>query len=119
MKILKNSFIGILTAVFIPFFLILWLYALIISLNKWANKIINEYNEHFKFGIATRIEKHNSDYLICMLGFVNKWFNLTYSYDFTLSKLSNSYTGCHEITTILKFNYNKTEKYKVSETENF
>lgn len=49
MKILKNSFIGILpTAVFIPIFPILWLYALIISLNKWANKIIKEYNEHFK-----------------------------------------------------------------------
>ncbi len=54
-----------------------------------------------------------------MLGFVNKWFNLTYSYDFSLSKLSSSTSGYHEITTIFKFNYNKTEKYKVSETENF
>ncbi len=47
---------------------------------------------HFKIGAAYR----NSDALIGLLGYASKRFAVSYSYDYTVSKLTNATGGSHE-----------------------
>jgi hypothetical protein len=50
-----------------------------------------------------------------MLGFCSEKFSIGYSYDMTVSKLSNSTGGAHEISAIFKFNCkNDKENYKIT-----
>ena len=57
------------------------------------------------FGIWYRWTHRNSDAFITMLGLKYKKFRIGYSYDITLSKLSNATAGSHEFTLGYLFNF--------------
>ena len=64
----------------------------------------------FKVGIATRFNLDNYDSVIGMIGYGNDKISVGYSYDYTISKLTNSTGGSHEISIIFKFN--QKEKFQ-------
>jgi len=73
-----------------------------------------------KIGAATRINFNNSDCITGMIGYGNSWMNIGYSYDYTISKLTNVTGGSHEISAIFLFNRKeKFEKYKIVPFEGF
>ncbi|MGE0634910.1 MAG: PorP/SprF family type IX secretion system membrane protein [Bacteroidia bacterium] len=73
-----------------------------------------------KAGVGTRFNFFNADALLFMLGYKGKWFSAGYSYDYTVSKLSNATGGSHELSFIARFNCkNKAEKRKGVELVNF
>jgi type IX secretion system PorP/SprF family membrane protein len=73
-----------------------------------------------KAGVGTRFNTFNVDALIFMLGYKGKWFSAGYSYDYTVSKLTNATGGSHELNFIARFNCkNKAEKRKGVEQVNF
>jgi type IX secretion system PorP/SprF family membrane protein len=75
---------------------------------------------HIKFGAAIRIGYNNPDCLTGMIGFVNKWISIGYSYDYTVSKLSNATAGSHEISAVFKFNCkNDKEKFGITHLYGF
>lgn len=75
---------------------------------------------HLKLGAATRFNPYNFDCIIGMIGYGNKWMNIGYSYDFTVSKLTNATGGTHEISAIFMFNHKeKNEKQKIVPFEGF
>jgi len=68
-----------------------------------------------KAGTGLRIGFNNPDAILLMLGFCSEKFSIGYSYDMTVSKLSNSTGGAHEISAIFKFNCkNDKENYKIT-----
>jgi len=75
---------------------------------------------YIKFGAGLRTGFHNSDSFIYMLGFQNNKMSIGYSYDYTISKLSNATGGSHEISTVFKFNCkNKTDKFFIPQLNGF
>ncbi len=75
---------------------------------------------HFKLGAATRFNFDNFDCIIAMVGYGNNWINIGYSYDLTVSKLTNATGGAHEISAIFMFNHKeKNEKQKIVAFEGF
>ncbi|WP_018342897.1 PorP/SprF family type IX secretion system membrane protein [Cytophaga aurantiaca] len=57
-------------------------------------------------------EKTNHDALVFLVGFIHKGFHMGYSYDYTLSKLTNGRTGgSHELT--LSYEFKTKEKKKI------
>jgi len=73
-----------------------------------------------KAGAGWRFNTFNSDAVIFLLGYKGKWFSAGYSYDYTVSKLSNATGGSHELNFIARFNCkNKSEKRKGVEQVNF
>lgn len=67
------------------------------------------YNNHFNFAFSTRTR----DAIISNVGYKNKLLAINYSYDYTISKLSNATTGgSHEISLSIKFwKVNAHEKF--------
>lgn len=67
------------------------------------------YNNHFNFAFSARVK----DALIFNLGYQNKSLAINYSYDYTISQLSNTATrGSHELSLSLKFwNVKAHEKF--------
>jgi len=66
-----------------------------------------------KAGTGARFGLHNTDCVIIMLGYTCKWFSAGYSYDYTVSKLTNATGGSHEIMLQAKINCkNKSDKRK-------
>lgn len=60
-------------------------------------------------------DKQVGDAIIGLVGYKGDYFNIGYSYDFTVSKLLGSTAGSHEITFTYKFDYIravKTQKVK-------
>jgi type IX secretion system PorP/SprF family membrane protein len=75
---------------------------------------------HLKIGASTRFNSNNMDCIIGMIGYGNSWMNIGYSYDYTISKLTNATGGSHEISAIFLFNHKeKFEKYKIVPFEGF
>lgn len=76
--------------------------------------------KHIKLGAASRFSFENTDCIIGMVGFVTNWMSIAYSYDYTVSKLSNATDGSHEISAIFKFNCkNDKEKFKITQLYGF
>jgi type IX secretion system PorP/SprF family membrane protein len=76
--------------------------------------------DHFKLGASYRFDPIDFDCIIGMIGYGNKWVNIGYSYDFTVSKLTNVAGGTHEISAIFMFNHKeKNEKQKIVPFEGF
>lgn len=67
------------------------------------------YNNRFNLAFSTRTR----DALIFNIGFQNKFLAINYSYDYTISQLSNTTTGgSHEVSLSFKFwNVNAHEKF--------
>jgi type IX secretion system PorP/SprF family membrane protein len=59
---------------------------------------------YVKFGAGFRTGIANSDSFIMMVGFQNNKLSIGYSYDYTISKLTNATGGSHEISAVFKFN---------------
>jgi type IX secretion system PorP/SprF family membrane protein len=76
---------------------------------------------YLKFGIGFRFNENNPDAMFITSGFQNKWMSIAYSYDYSISKIGNSFTGgAHEITTMFKFNCkNKTDKFHIAQINGF
>jgi type IX secretion system PorP/SprF family membrane protein len=75
---------------------------------------------HFKIGAASRFNRNNIDCIIGMVGYRNNWLNIGYSYDYTLSGLTDGTGGSHEISAIFLFNHKeKFEKYRIVPFEGF
>jgi type IX secretion system PorP/SprF family membrane protein len=75
---------------------------------------------YIKFGVGFRTGFQNPDSFISMIGFQNNKFSIGYSYDYTLSKLSNATGGSHEISAVFKFNCkNKTDKFIIPQLNGF
>jgi type IX secretion system PorP/SprF family membrane protein len=73
-----------------------------------------------KAGVGSRFNFFNADAVIFLLGYKGKWFSVGYSYDYTVSKLTNATGGSHELNFIARFNCkNKAEKRKGVEQVNF
>ncbi len=65
----------------------------------------------FSVGIWYRNAFQNTDAMIVSLGFQNQNLRMGYSYDYTVSKLSNASGGTHEISAAWIFDCNKKRKY--------
>ncbi|MFH0866730.1 MAG: PorP/SprF family type IX secretion system membrane protein [Bacteroidota bacterium] len=75
---------------------------------------------NIKFGAGLRTGFENPDSFISMIGFQNNKISIGYSYDLTISKLSNATGGSHEISAVFKFNCkNKLDKLLVPLINNF
>lgn len=78
---------------------------------------------YIKAGFGGRFDptRGNWDSVISMLGFQNKWMSIGYSYDYTVSSLSNATTGgSHELSMVYKFNCkNKTDKFNIPQINGF
>lgn len=73
-----------------------------------------------KLGAGLRTGFENADSFISMIGFQNNKMSIGYSYDYTLSKLSNDTGGSHEISAVFKFNCkNKTDKFFIPQLNGF
>lgn len=74
-----------------------------------------------KFGAGTRFSDENFDAVFGILGYQNSWMSISYSYDVTVSSLSNRDTGgSHEISAAFKFNCkNKTDKFHLPQVFGF
>ncbi len=94
---------------------------LAIRLMFQQQKIFQQINYHlsltkkpFRCGIALRQHfspQINTDAMIVLLGIVSNTFEMNYSYDITLSKLTQATSGSHEISLIIYFlNYNSQKK---------
>ncbi len=97
-----------------------------ISLNMQTQKRFfqAEFNAYYEinslvFGGGYRglifADKQVGDAIIGLIGYKGDYFNIGYSYDFTVSKLIGSTAGSHEITFTYKFDYIravKTQKVK-------
>lgn len=62
-------------------------------------------------GIWYRNTFQNTDAIIVSLGFQNQNLRIGYSYDYTVSKLSNASGGSHEVSAAWIFDCNKKRKY--------
>jgi len=56
------------------------------------------------------VGNHNSDAFIAMLGFQTSVIKMGYSYDFTVSKLTNESGGSHEISFAIQFDCRPKKK---------
>jgi type IX secretion system PorP/SprF family membrane protein len=75
---------------------------------------------YIKFGIGSRFNFKNADCVIGMVGFQNNWMSIGYSYDYTVSKLTNATGGAHELSMMYKFNCkNKTDKFHIPQINGF
>ena len=75
---------------------------------------------YIKFGVGLRTGLDNPDSFISMIGFQNKWLSIGYSYDYTISRLTNASGGSHEISAVMKFNCkNKTGKFYIPQMNGF
>ncbi len=78
-----------------------------------------KYN-HLRIGATTRYNSQNFDSMIGMIGYGNNWLSVAYSYDYTISNLTNATGGAHEISAIFMFNHKeKNEKQKIIPFEGF
>jgi type IX secretion system PorP/SprF family membrane protein len=60
------------------------------------------------------------EYAFGMLGFQNNWMSISYNYDFTTSKLTETTGGAHELSMMYKFNCkNKTDKFHIPQINGF
>ena len=65
-----------------------------------------------RLGVATRTSLSNPDAVIFMLGYRGHGVKVGYSYDLTVSSLSNSTGGSHEVSLAYVFNCKKSEYKK-------
>lgn len=71
-------------------------------------------------GVRAGVASRWDDSAILLLGYTRKRFSAGYSYDVTLSKLSNASAGSHELNIIAKFNFkNQEDNRKGIEQVNF
>ncbi len=82
---------------------------------KFHQLNIGLYAKKYPFigGLWFRHNFENADALIILVGFQQSSYRIGYSYDFTLSKLSNGSGGAHEISFAWEFCIYKGEKRKV------
>jgi len=78
----------------------------------------------FEFTNRTDNISGGNSYLIGMLGFVNKWMSIGYSYDYIIPDANNESPnkgrgGIHEIAAIFKFNCKNKEKYGLTHLYGF
>ena len=62
-----------------------------------------------RIGIAYRTNINNPDAVIFMAGYQGKAFKVGYSYDYTISSLTNNTGGSHEVSLAYVFNCKKKE----------
>lgn len=76
--------------------------------------------DFLKAGIGFRQGFNYSDGFILMLGYCNNWMSVGYSFENTMSHLTNKADGIHEITLAFKFNCkNDKETFKITQPFGF
>jgi type IX secretion system PorP/SprF family membrane protein len=63
-------------------------------------------------GVRAGVASRWGDSAILLLGYASKRFSVGYSFDYTVSKLSNATGGSHELNIIAKFNFKNQEDNK-------
>jgi type IX secretion system PorP/SprF family membrane protein len=77
---------------------------------------------YIKAGTACRVSLGSASLVntvITMIGFVNKWMSIAYSYDYVTSVLTENTGGSHEFSAIFKFNCKNKEKHRVTSLYGF
>jgi type IX secretion system PorP/SprF family membrane protein len=79
---------------------------------------------YIKLGAEFRLGPNIYHSIIPMIGFVNKWLSLSYSYDYIIPSTDNETPnkgtgGIHEITAVFKFNCRNKAKYGITHLYSF